>query len=133
MALAATTGRERMETAGTGDDAVTRWEHGSVEQNEEAREVTKRRVIAAVVLTLGLLIGGIASCSGYDNARGRGDAPVGPVDDSTAEVINFPDHFGSVATKCDKHGHRLFVVTHDSTDAAVTVIADPSCPGGAAR
>lgn len=75
----------------------------------------------------------LVSCSGYNEQRGWGDAPVGSVQDGPAEVVNMPNEFGNVATKCDGHGHRLYVVTHSRSDAPVVVIDDPSCPGGATR
>jgi hypothetical protein len=75
----------------------------------------------------------LAGCDGgYNGARGRGDAPVGRSDDTPAEVINFPDRFGNVATKCDGHGHRLYVMTHGKTDPPVTVIEDATCGKAAA-
>lgn len=76
---------------------------------------------AAIVLT---------ACGGYNNDRGRGDAPVGGKDSAPADVLNFPDLFANVAMKCDGHGHRVYVTTRDNTPP--TVITDPSCPGGVA-
>lgn len=90
------------------------------------------KLIVALALLLGLILG-IAGCSGYNDARGRGDAPVGPANDDAAEIVNFPDTFSGVAIKCDGHGHRLYVVTHEKSDVPVTVIADASCPGGVPR
>jgi hypothetical protein len=81
--------------------------------------------VAVLVLTAG--------CSGYNNARGKGDAPVGSSDDTPAQILNYPDGFPNVAIKCDGHGHRVFVSTHDKTDSQPTVVDDPSCPGGASR
>lgn len=89
-----------------------------------------RRRIQAAMVAASLLASG---CDGYREARGKGDAPVGASNDQPAEVINFPNGFGNVATKCDGHGHRLFVVTHIKTDPAVTVIDDPTCPGARGR
>jgi hypothetical protein len=89
--------------------------------------------LVAVALAVAVMLG-MAGCGGYDDARGRGDAPVGNRDDAPADVINFPDTFGNVATKCDRYGHRLFVVTHVKTDPTVVVIVDPTCStGGVAR
>lgn len=82
---------------------------------------------------LAAAIAGAAGCSGYQNARGKGDAPVGTSDDSPAQILNMPDGFGNVATKCDGHGHRVFVPTHEKTDPPITVLDDTSCPGGASR
>ena len=86
----------------------------------------RTRFIAPAVLSVALLAG----CSGFNDERGRGDAPIGPFDDSPAEVVNFPDKFANVAHKCDGHGHRVYSTTRQ---AAVTVIDDPTCPGAPAR
>jgi len=91
--------------------------------------VTGVRRLAAIATVAVLAVG----CSGYNNARGKGDAPVAGSDDSPAQIINMPDGFPNVATKCDGHGHRIFVSTHDKTDSQPTVVTDPSCPGGAVR
>ncbi len=84
----------------------------------------RRRLIVAAA-ALALVAGG---CSGFNDERGRGDAPIGPFDDSPAEVINFPDQFANVAHKCDGHGHRVFSSTRQ---APPVVIDDPSCPNQA--
>ncbi len=104
-----------------------------ISRADRTRKERKRVVVIVALCSLVAIPLGAVSCSGYNDARGKGDAPVGPADDSAAEIINFPDGFSGVATKCDGHGHRLYVVTHDKSDVPVTVIADPSCPGGAAR
>jgi hypothetical protein len=37
---------------------------------------------------------------------------------------------GCVEAKCDGHGHRIFVATHDgAVGQNVIVMADPTCPG----
>lgn len=79
-------------------------------------------LVAVAVLTSG--------CGdAFNDTRGKGDAPVGSTDDSGKEVINFPNSFSNVAHGCDGHGHRLFVTTSDG-GKQMTVIDDPSCPGG---
>ena len=80
-----------------------------------------RRRLTIAVLALGLATTG---CNAVNDARGRGDAPVGSKDDSAAEVINFPDQFANVAHKCDGHGHRVYSTTRQ---APPVVIDDPSC------
>jgi hypothetical protein len=59
------------------------------------------------------------------------DAPVAAQNKTPAEVVNMPDGFSNVATKCD-HGNRLYVAFKgDGNRAAVAVVAnDPSCAGG---
>src|SRR4051812_651251 len=74
----------------------------------------------------------LSACSGFNDDRGWGDAPVSKRDDSGAEVINYPNQFANVAHKCDGHGHRVYVVTHSKTDVAPVVVTDPTCPGGPA-
>jgi hypothetical protein len=79
-----------------------------------------------------LLIGIIAAFSvaacgdNFNNQRGRGDAPVAAKDDSAAEIINMPDLFMNLATKCN-HGNRIYAHTRDA--APVVVPNDPSCAG----
>jgi hypothetical protein len=69
----------------------------------------------------------LAGCSKFTEPYN--DAPVSSKDDSTAEVYSMPDGFSNVASKCDKHGHRIFVAYHgDSPYGAIAAIDDPSCP-----
>lgn len=75
----------------------------------------------------------ITSCSDWKQANGHGDAPVGPVDNNPAKVVNFNDTFGNVATKCDGFGFRIWVTTHGDDDdsnnyaSQITVLPDPKC------
>jgi len=85
----------------------------------------RRLGVAGVALALVLTAGG---CNARNDARGRGDAPVGNYDDTAAEVINFPDQFANVSHKCDGHGHRVYSTTRQ---APPVVVDDPSCPGTA--
>ncbi|MFC6883473.1 hypothetical protein [Actinomadura yumaensis] len=57
------------------------------------------------------------------------DARIKSKDDSPAEVYSMPDGFNNVASKCDRHGNRMYVIYHsDSEYGAVNVVAsDPSC------
>lgn len=72
--------------------------------------------------------------SGCNNARnerrGRGDAPVGTVDDTPKDVIQFPDRFSNVSHACDGHGHRVYVTTQTDSGRFMWVVTDKSCPGG---
>ena len=58
------------------------------------------------------------------------DAPVNGQNKGAAEVVNMPDGFSNVATKCD-HGNRIYVAYHgDSAYAAIAVVPnDPTCGG----
>lgn len=82
-----------------------------------------RRV--AQVATAALL--GLAGCGGpeRDNAR---QTPEGQIDRTPAEVFAMPDHYNNVASKCDKHGHRIFITSNkDQAPSNLVVIKDPSC------
>jgi hypothetical protein len=81
----------------------------------------KRGVIAGLLLS-GVVLGG---CSGFNNSRGIGDAPVGQQDRSAPEVVVFSDQFQNVETKCS-HGNRLYTTTRNA--APVVVAHDPTCP-----
>lgn len=66
--------------------------------------------------TFGAVIGGIAiaaiALSGCFDKQVEPfkDAPTSKVRDSNpADIIEMPDGFSNVATKCDGHGHRLYV------------------------
>lgn len=83
----------------------------------------KRKTILATTLVVAITSLG---CSGYNNERGRGDAPVGERDDTPAQVINFPDLFMNVAMKC-LGGNGIY--THTREGAPVVVANDPECAG----
>lgn len=92
----------------------------------------------AIAATAVLALASLTACSEWDNKNGRGDAAITDVDDGSAEVVNFPDVYGNLATKCS-HGHRLYSTTHGSSDdtteyaSQIWVIPnDPTCPKEAA-
>lgn len=66
----------------------------------------------------------------YNDKHGLGDAPVGERDDSEADVLHMPDGFPNLATKCDGHGHRVYVTTQNASGKEAFAIDDPTCPGG---
>lgn len=78
------------------------------------------------LFAVAVLLVGTAACSGYDNSRGKGDAPVSGKDDSPAQVVNFPDGFANVAIKCDGNGFRIYTTTRE---AAPVVVPDRTCGG----
>ena len=99
----------------------------------------RRLTAAGTVLVLALLLGG---CSQeYYDERGKADAPVAGKagEDSPAEVYNFPDGFGNLATKCVGKGKRgyattKFVQPEDEDDVVVipanaVIVDDPACTG----
>lgn len=80
--------------------------------------------IAALVAAIAL-----AGCANPDKSRDDA-ADTLKVDHNSPEVIQFNNHFPNVETKCDGHGHRLFVTTHDSAVGRnVLVVPDKGCPG----
>lgn len=84
-------------------------------------------IMMIVVIIVAVLLIALSGCQSYDNKRGRGDAPVGAIDDAPAEIVNMPDQYSNLATKC-VHGHRIIAAT-DNTDRINTVIPnDPTCP-----
>jgi hypothetical protein len=82
-----------------------------------------------VCLAAFLVLSGCAAKDSLDDARGRGDAPVGSVDDTRKDVIQFPDRFSNVSHACDGHGHRVFVTTKSDASRFMVVVADTSCGG----
>lgn len=94
----------------------------------------KHRYITIAAAAAALALFG-AACDQEDEAdrtkHGRGDAPIGRIDDRKAEIINMPDDYNNLATKCDNHGHRVYSTTrHDEGQAFIQVIDDPTCAGG---
>jgi hypothetical protein len=87
-------------------------------------------VCAAVVAVLMTIFVGCAN-----DAKGTGDAPVQARrgEDSPAEVYNFPDGFGNLATKCVGPGLRGYSNRHfyddegKRTTANAVVVADATC------
>lgn len=51
------------------------------------------------------------------------------VNDDESDVLEFPDGFSNVATKCD-HGNRVYVVYRGDANRAAIAVApnDPTCP-----
>jgi hypothetical protein len=82
---------------------------------------TKIAAAVCVVLAAGAL-------SGCKATEPFNDAPVASHNKAPAEVLNMPDGFSNVATKCD-HGNRVYVVFHgDNAYGSVAVVAnDPTC------
>ena len=88
------------------------------------------RTFAARAAALALIAGLLVGCSqGYQNKRGKGDAPVAGKsgEDTAAEVYNFPDGFGNLATKCVGHGMRAYVTTNTSGPSNVQIVPDSTC------
>jgi hypothetical protein len=88
-----------------------------------------RKATAGAALGAVLALTMLSGCSEYDDKRGKGDAPVAgnSGDDAPAEVFNFPDGFGNVATKCVGHGNRAYVTTNNNAPSNLQIIKDASC------
>src|SRR5205085_1170046 len=53
------------------------------------------------------------------------------VDRTPADIYAMPNYYNNVASKCDGHGHRIFVTSNKSSAPSnLVVINDASCPGG---
>lgn len=65
--------------------------------------------------------------------QGGNDAPVvdgnESGDQTPAEILAMPDGFSNIATKCDPHGNRVYVIYHsDSPYGSIAVVPqDKSC------
>ena len=52
------------------------------------------------------------------------------VDRTPAQVYAMPNYYNNVASKCDGHGHRIFVTSNKSNAPSnLVVVNDASCPG----
>lgn len=84
---------------------------------------TMRTAALAVVMA-----GAFGGCQQYNEERGKGDAPVGTVNDDKAHIVNFPDGFANVATKCSGiPGKRIWVATHGGNARTLVIEDDESC------
>ena len=66
---------------------------------------------------------------------GQNDAPVQSRDKTGARLLNMPDHFSTIAIKCDGEGHMMYESDHGDDGSgrpgALAVIQDPqACPEG---
>lgn len=75
---------------------------------------------AAVAFVVAVLVAAVAGCGN--------DAPVQSRDRSGATLLNMPNKFDTIATKCDGHGHRIYATqNHGSKSSALAVVADGRC------
>jgi hypothetical protein len=83
----------------------------------------RRSSAAAGVVVLAALAG-----CGAPERQNAHQTPEGEIDRTPAEVYAMPDHYNNVASKCDKHGHRIFITSNkDQAPSNLVVVADPSC------
>jgi len=80
-----------------------------------------------LLLAVGLSALVITSCSEKTREPFR-DAPQGARNDTPADIIEMPDGFSNVSTKCD-HGNRIYVAFKgDANRAAIAVVPNaPEC------
>ena len=84
---------------------------------------------AALALAIGAIV--FAGC-GAPERQNAHQSPSGNIDRTPAEIMAMPDHYNNVATKCDHHGHRIYVTSNKSSAPSnITVINDESCPNDA--
>jgi hypothetical protein len=80
--------------------------------------------LAIVVVAVAVLSG--CAIENHKASRGRGDTGIVEVDGTEAYVIEMPNGFANVATKCIWEGVRAFSGTGDE-GKGIAVIADPGC------
>lgn len=83
--------------------------------------------VAALAITGALLVG-----CGAPERQNAHQSPSGEIDRSPAQILAMPDHYNNVATKCDHHGHRVFVTSNKSSAPSnLVVVTDETCPNDA--
>jgi hypothetical protein len=84
-----------------------------------------RRTVACVsaLAALGVIVAGCGNTPERLNAHQSRN-----VDRTPPEIFAMPDHYNNVASKCDGHGHRIYVTSNkDPAPSNLVVIKDPSC------
>jgi hypothetical protein len=77
----------------------------------------------SAVAGLCLLVAGCGNTPERLNAHQSRD-----VDRTPPEIYAMPDHYNNVASKCDGHGHRIYVTSNkDQAPSNMVVINDSSC------
>lgn len=85
-------------------------------------------MIGAAILGAGVIAATTVGC-GQKATEPFRDAPrSGSVNQNPADLIEMPDGFSNLATKCD-NGNRIYVVFHgDGSYGSTSVVpADPTC------
>ena len=85
--------------------------------------------IPATATRVGALVGLCAIVAGCGNTPERLNAHQSrDVDRTPPEIYAMPDHYNNVASKCDGHGHRIYVTSNkDAAPSNMVVISDRSC------
>lgn len=88
-------------------------------------------VVFATVFIIGLLflaIIGIIKFVDWNNkhneARGRGDAAVGKVNDDSRTIYQMPDRFKNIALVCDEYGNAIYSTTANGGGASMYAVKD---------
>ena len=86
-------------------------------------------------MTLALAIVAIAGVAGCGNTPERLNAhQQRNVDRTPPDVYAMPDHYNNVASKCDGHGHRMYVTSNkDQAPARCAAPRAPARPVSARR
>jgi hypothetical protein len=80
---------------------------------------------APLVVTVALF--GLTGC-GAPERQNAHQTPEGQIDRTPAEIYAMPDHYNNVASKCDSHGHRIFITSNkDAAPSNLVVVEDSSC------
>lgn len=85
-----------------------------------------RRVLVALTA-----VAALAGCSNYNDERGKGDAPVGDIDEQPRNVWNNVNGFPNIAAFCIGD-NGVYTTTREA--APTVIVDDPECAeGGALR
>ena len=83
------------------------------------------RIIRSAATGAALVL--LAGC-GAPERQNAHQTPEGQIDRKPAEVYAMPDHYNNVASKCDRHGHRIFITSNkDQAPSNLVVLSDASC------
>lgn len=81
-------------------------------------------IIAAGVAIPIIMIGSFLGIDERNTARGRGDAPVGRVNNEARDVYQMPDRFSNFAIVCDKYGNAIYTNTRGNANATIFALKD---------
>jgi hypothetical protein len=89
--------------------------------------MNRRRIVVGASVAA-LLVGLLAGCGDKHTEPFKDGPRSNVVNTKPADIIEAPDGFSNLATKCD-HGNRLYIAYKgDDNRAAVTVVpGDPTC------
>lgn len=89
-----------------------------------------KRTLAIALAVIGLCIP-LAGCENVGGDTSREDAhDTKQTNKKPPEVIAFNNRFPNVETKCDGHGHRIFVTSNQNYRPTLIVMPDATCTGG---